>query len=143
MAFVVEVDEISARFPRELTEAEVERLEILIADAIEEIEVAFARRGRSFTGELATVPWLDSAARKAVREMVSAAVLIGENVGLTSASSATGQVSDSVGFRDTLAWSSWGGVKLTDDLLRLLGLRGGLPSGRFPRPIRWPERRLP
>lgn len=142
MAFVVEVAEVAARFPRELSEAETERLEILIADAIEEIDMAFARRGRSFNGELNTVPWLDSAARKAVREMVSAAVLIGENVGLTNASSATGQVSDSVGFRDTLAWSSWGGVKLTDEILRLLGLRGALPSGRFPRPIRWPERRL-
>lgn len=130
---------VADRLPRELTEEEMRRLDLLIADAVELIEVAFLQSGRDFNAELESVPWLAAAARRAVLEMVSAVVLVGGNTGVRSMSSTTGPQSDSVTFADVDS-VSWGGVRLTDDLLRLLGLLGERARGRFPRPLRWPER---
>ena len=78
------------------------------------------------------------AARRAIREMVAAAVIIGPNAGVRSVSSTTGPQSDSITYADVGA-VSFGGVSLTDQLLELLGLLGGRPRGNFPRPLRWPE----
>lgn len=130
---------VADRLPRELTDAETKRLQVLIDDAVELIDVAFMRTGRDFDAELVTVPWLESAARRAVLEMVSAATLVGGNAGMRSISSTTGPQSDSVTFSDVDS-VSWGGVRLTDDLLKLLGLWREGARGRFPRPRRWPER---
>lgn len=127
------------RLPRELTDAETKRLQVLIDDAVELIDVAFMQAGRDFDAELVTVPWLESAARRAVLEMVSAATLVGGNAGMRSISSTTGPQSDSVTFADVDS-VSWGGVRLTDGLLKLLGLWSEGARGRFPRPRRWPER---
>lgn len=131
---------VADRLPRELTDAETKRLQVLIDDAVELIDVAFMQAGRDFDAELVTVPWLESAARRAVLEMVSAATLVGGNAGMRSISSTTGPQSDSVTFADVDS-VSWGGVRLTDDLLKLLGLWREGARGRFPRPRRWPERR--
>lgn len=130
---------VADRLPRELTDAETKRLQVLIDDAVELIDVAFMQVGRDFDAELVTVPWLESAARRAVLEMVSAATLVGGNAGMRSISSTTGPQSDSVTFADVDS-VSWGGVRLTDDLLKLLGLWREGARGRFPRPRRWPER---
>lgn len=130
---------VADRLPRELTDAETKRLHVLIDDAVELIDVAFMQAGRDFDTELVTVPWLESAARRAVLEMVSAATLVGGNAGMRSISSTTGPQSDSVTFADVDS-VSWGGVRLTDDLLKLLGLWREGARGRFPRPRRWPER---
>lgn len=130
---------VADRLPRELTDAETKRLQVLIDDAVELIDVAFMQAGRDFDAELQTVPWLESAARRAVLEMVSAATLVGGNAGMRSISSTTGPQSDSVTFADVDS-VSWGGVRLTDDLLKLLGLWREGARGRFPRPRRWPER---
>lgn len=130
---------VADRLPRELTDAETKRLQVLIDDAVELIDVAFMQAGRDFDAELVTVPWLESAARRAVLEMVSAATLVGGNAGMRSISSTTGPQSDSVTFADVDS-VSWGGVRLTDDLLKLLGLWREGARGRFPRPRRWPER---
>lgn len=130
---------VADRLPRELTDAEKKRLHVLIDDAVELIDVAFMQAGRDFDAELVTVPWLESAARRAVLEMVSAATLVGGNAGMRSISSTTGPQSDSVTFADVDS-VSWGGVRLTDDLLKLLGLWREGARGRFPRPRRWPER---
>ena len=130
---------VADRLPRELTDAETKRLQVLIDDAVELIDVAFMQVGRDFDEELVTVPWLESAARRAVLEMVSAATLVGGNAGMRSISSTTGPQSDSVTFADVDS-VSWGGVRLTDDLLKLLGLWREGARGRFPRPRRWPER---
>lgn len=130
---------VADRLPRELTDAEKKRLQVLIDDAVELIDVAFMQVGRDFDAELVTVPWLESAARRAVLEMVSAATLVGGNAGMRSISSTTGPQSDSVTFADVDS-VSWGGVRLTDDLLKLLGLWREGARGRFPRPRRWPER---
>lgn len=130
---------VADRLPRELTDAETKRLQVLIDDAVELIDVAFMQAGRDFDAELVTVPWLESAARRAVLEMASAATLVGGNAGMRSISSTTGPQSDSVTFADVDS-VSWGGVRLTDDLLKLLGLWREGARGRFPRPRQWPER---
>lgn len=135
----INAEYVADRLPRELTEAEKQRLEVLIDDSVELIEVAFLRAGRDFYAELETVPWLEAAARRVVLEMVSAATLVGTNTGMRSISSTTGPQSDSVTFSDVDS-VSWGGVRLTDDLLKLLGLWNRGARGRFPRPRRWPER---
>lgn len=138
----IDAEYVADRLPRDLTEDEMERLGVLIDDAVELIEVAFLRAGRDFHAELETVPWLGSAARRVVLEMVSAATMIGNNAGMRSVSSTTGPQSDSVTFSDVDS-VSWGGVKLTDELLKLLGLWQRGARGRFPRPRRWPERWSP
>ena len=135
---LVTVDEIAAVLPTGIAPDQEGRAQALIDLAEEEIELAFARRDRDFHAELATTPWLETAARRAVREMVSAAVVIGPNAGVKRASSTTGPQSDSVEWHDPKA-VSFGGVSLTDDLLELLGLLGVRPRGNFPRPPRWPE----
>lgn len=135
---LITADEIAGVLPVALDPAQMAKVDTLIGLAEEEIELAFARRGRDFRAELVSVPWLELAARRAVREMVGAAIIIGPNVGVKRASSTTGPQSDSVEWHDPKA-VSFGGVSLTDDLLALLGLSGGGPRGRFPRPLRWPE----
>ncbi|HGL9148918.1 TPA: Gp19/Gp15/Gp42 family protein [Neisseria gonorrhoeae] len=138
----IDAEYVADRLPRDLTEDEMERLGVLIDDAVELIEVAFLRAGRDFHAELETVPWLEAAARRVVLEMVSAATMVGSNAGMRSVSSTTGPQSDSVTFSDVDS-VSWGGVKLTDELLKLLGLWQRGARGRFPRPRRWPERWSP
>ena len=138
---LVTVDEIAAVLPTGIAPDQEGRAQALIDLAEEEIELAFARRGRDFHAELAATPWLETAARRAVREMVSAAVVIGPNAGVKRASSTTGPQSDSVEWHDPKA-VSFGGVSLTDDLLELLGLLGVRARGRFPRAKRWPEREV-
>lgn len=131
---------VASRLPRPLSEPEKDRVAVLIDDAVEVIDMAFAKVGRSFALELESVPWLESAARRAVLEMVSASVLVGGHTGVRSVSSTTGPQSDSITFAD-VGSVSWGGVRLTSDLLRLLGLAGQYPRGCFPPARRWPERR--
>lgn len=138
----IDAEYVADRLPRELSEDEMERLGVLIDDAVELIEVAFLRAGRDFRAELETVPWLEAAARRVVLEMVSAATMVGSNAGMRSVSSTTGPQSDSVTFSDVDS-VSWGGVKLTDELLKLLGLWQRGARGRFPQPRRWPERWSP
>lgn len=131
-------EDIGKRLPRPLEALERERVAVLIEDAVEIIELEFARRGRVLGEELRSVPWLPAAVRRVVRQMVSAPVLVGVNVGVRSVSSTTGQVSDSVTFAD-VEHVDWGGVTLTDELAAYLGLVDGAPSGCFPQPGRWPE----
>lgn len=138
---LVTVDEIAAVLPTGIAPDQEGRAQALVDLAEEEIELAFARRGRDFRAELVTVPWLESAARRAVREMVSAAVVVGPNAGVKRASSTTGPQSDSVEWHDPKA-VSFGGVSLTEDLLELLGLLGVRPRGSFPCPPSWPEREV-
>lgn len=135
----IDVEYVADRLPRELTDVEKQRLEVLIDDSVELIQLAFLRAGRDFDSELATSPWLESAARRAVLEMVSAATLVGSHTGVRSLSSTTGPQSDSVTYSDVDS-VSWGGVRLTDELLKLLGLWQRGARGRFPLPRRWPER---
>lgn len=126
---IVDIDDVSSVFPRELMDDETKLAEALIKQALELIGMEFARRNRNLDRELATTLWLKSAVKHAVQVMVSRAVLIGENVGQAGASSTTGPQSDSV------TWSQgagihWGGVGVDDAVLRILGLLGaGLPRG--------------
>lgn len=139
---LVEVDEVAERLPRELSTVERSRVEVLIGDAVELITLELARAGRRFDDEVADAGgWFRLAARRAVFEMVGAAVLVGPHAGMRSATSTTGSQSDSVTFTDPGA-VGFAGVALTDALRSLLGLGAALPRGRFPAPPRWPEDEL-
>lgn len=138
MTTLITAQEIAGALPIDLTEDQHAKLGVLIELAEEEITLAFARRGRNFQNEVAGSEWLELAARRAVREMVAAAVIVGPNAGVRSVSSTTGPQSDSITYANVDS-VSFGGVALTDKLLELLGLAGVKPRGRFPRPARWPE----
>lgn len=140
MSTLITASEIAAALPVELTVEQQDKLDALIGLAEDEITLAFARRGRSFQAELVGSEWLELAARRAIREMVGAAVIIGPNAGVKRASSTTGPQSDSIEWHDPSV-VSFGGVSLTDELLALLGIAAVRPRGKFPRPLRWPEER--
>lgn len=136
----VDVQGIIDRFPRPLDDWERKRLELLAQDSLDLIRVEFAKRGRDFDAEAASESWLAIVAARVVREMVSASILVGTNVGVRSASSQTGDESDSITYA-TVNAASWGGVTFPDWALAELGLRRVVPRGRFGSPIPWPERR--
>lgn len=136
----IKVSYIEQRLPRPLSADERHRMESLIADAVEYLEVEFQKCGRSLDSALAQTPWLESVARRVIREMVSAVVLVGPNVGVRSASSTTGPQSDSITFADVDS-VGWGGVRLTPEQRLDLGLcMPGGARGKFPPPACWPER---
>lgn len=140
---LVTVEDINARLaiPLNTDDARlVAQVDTLIADAEEAIDVAFMKSGRSWERELVTVPWLESESKRVIRQMVVAAITIGPNAGVRSVSSTTGQESDSITYADAIDWVTFGGVKLTDEQMRALGLfTSGRPRGVFPPPLRWPE----
>lgn len=126
----ITVDDVAGVFPRPLLDEERTRMEKLIEQSLELIELEFARRGRDFNREVASSRLLQLAAKQAVRAMVSQAVLIGDNVGVASVSSTTGQETDSVSYSQGIKFH-WGGVGIDDAILDLLGLAvGGIPLGR-------------
>ncbi|MCG7247462.1 phage Gp19/Gp15/Gp42 family protein [Corynebacterium simulans] len=136
----IKVSEIEARLPRPLAADEKPRMEALITDALEYLEVEFQRCGRTLADALERTPWLEAVVRRVVRDMVSAAVLVGPNVGMRSASSTTGPQSDSITFADVDS-VGWGGVRLTPAQRLDLGLcMPGGARGKFPPPACWPER---
>lgn len=137
MALVTAEDVVSRLDPRPdpLTH---DRIGLLIEDAEFEVADAFAERGRDFEQYL-SVDWQERRAARVVREMVSAAIIIGPNAGVRSAASTTGPQSDSITYADVDS-VSFSGVRLTDAQRKALGLGGeGLPRGNFPPPLRWPE----
>ena len=126
----INVDDVAAVVPRDLLDEERDRMRSLITQALELIDMEFARRGRNLEYELEGTPWMAVAVKQAVREMVGQAVIVGDNVGRSSVSSTTGPQSDSVSFSQGVA-IHWGGVGLTDTILDLLGLlASGMPRGR-------------
>ncbi|AIJ33459.1 Phage protein Gp19/Gp15/Gp42 [Corynebacterium imitans] len=136
----ISVDDVADVFPRPLLDEERERAKALINQAFELIELEFARRGRDFQQEVASSRWLQLAAKQAVRAMVFQAVLIGDNVGVASVSSSTGQEADAVTYSQGIKFH-WGGVGIDDAILDLLGLGvGGFPRGRGGRVIPYGQR---
>lgn len=142
MALNVTAIDVADRIPVPVTEEQLAFIEVRVQDSIDLIREAFLRRGRDFDRELETVPWLRLAATRVVREMVAAAVVVGAHAGVRSVSSTTGPQADSVTYTDAGQMVRFSGVALTDDLLAELGLYPRGARGRFPRPIRWPERVL-
>ncbi|WP_257202951.1 Gp19/Gp15/Gp42 family protein [Corynebacterium cystitidis] len=140
---LVTIEDINARLdtPLDLDDARLSlRVSTLIDDAEEAIDVAFMKAGRSWESEMQSIPWLESESKRVIRQMVSAAIAVGPNAGVRSVSSTTGPQSDSVTFADAIDWVTFGGVKLTEEQKRALGLiPGGRPKGSFPPPLRWPE----
>lgn len=137
----VDPEDITSRLAIPLTPAHTPRVKLLIADAIELIEVAFQKAGRDLQDELSTVVWLPATVRRIVREMVAAAIIIGPHVGLSSMSTTAGAVTEQRGFaREGTSAVSFAGVLLTDTHLSDLGLSAAGPRGSFPPAPRWPER---
>lgn len=136
---LVSFEDVNARLDVPLEEAARPRVEVLIEDAVAIVRTAFLKCGRDFDAELERVAWLADEVGRVVREMVSAAILVGPNAGVRSVSSTTGPQSDSITYADVDS-VSFGGVRLTDQQRLDLGLcfPGGA-RGRFPRPVRWPE----
>lgn len=141
---IVMLDDLALRLPVALSPDDAGRVEVLLGDAEEIVRDAFARVGRDFDAEAAAAPWLDHAAKRVIRDMVAAAVLIGPSVGKSSVSSTTGAESDSEAYSsDTLKVTGFGRLILTAAHREELGLPvTALASGSFPAPWRWPERRL-
>ena len=143
----VSADDVTNRLPSTvlpLTTHDQERVELFLEDVQQLLVDAFAREGRNLEAEVATSAWLGNAVTRVTREMVAASVIVGPNVNVHSASSTTGPQSDSVTFRDGRGLVSFSGPRLTDELRKELGLSVAVRSrGRFPRPPRWPEVRLP
>lgn len=142
---LIELGEVTDRLPETvlpLSEHDENRVTTFINDAEELIRDAFLRAGRDLDDEYIINPWLNRAVVRTVREMVSASLIIGPNVGLQSASSTTGPQSDSASYRD-VPMVSFSGPKLTNELRDDLGLPVVVRSvGNFPRAKRWPERGL-
>lgn len=136
---LVTVEDVVARLDPQPDPLTHPRIEVLLEDAEDKVRRAFLKAGRDFDASLMSVPWLEGEAEDVIREMVSAAIIIGPNAGVRTATSSTGQESDSITYADVNA-VSFGGVRLTDQQKIDLGLGGGLPRGRFPFPRRWPER---
>ena len=136
---LVTFKDVNARLDMPLEPAAQPRVDILIEDAETMIRTAFLKCGRDFDTAVAEVPWLADETRRVIREMVSAAILIGPNAGVRSVSSTTGPQSDSITYADVDS-VSFGGVRLTDAQRLDLGLcfPGGA-RGRFPAAPRWPE----
>ena len=136
---LVSFEDVNARLDMPLEEAARPRVEVLIDDAVSILRTAFLKCGRDFDSELERVAWLADEVGRVVREMVSAAILIGPNAGVRSVSSTTGPQSDSITYADVDS-VSFGGVRLTDAQRLDLGLcfPGGA-RGSFPRPAVWPE----
>lgn len=136
---LIQLSDITDIFPRTLDAYEEARAQKLIEAAAELIEEAFLRRGKDFYALVESDRLLQLTVKRIVREMVIEAVTIGESVGRQSASSTTGQESDSV------TWSQgvgihWGGVHLLDEWLRDLGLGAGVGTRfSFPSPKRYAE----
>lgn len=121
--------DVTGIFPRELLPEEEARAGKLIERSLALIELEFMRAGRSLESELLTRRDVQIAVRQAVTEMVSRAVLIGDNVGHSAASSTTGPQSDSVTFSQGIG-IHWGGVGMDAAIRKLLGLvTAVLPRG--------------
>lgn len=136
---LITAEDVVSRLDPQPTVETYPRIDVLIGDAEGIVRNEFLRIGRDFDAELITVPWLDFAAKTVLREMVSAAILIGGNAGIRTVSSATGQESDSITYADVDS-VSFGGVRLTAAQREALGLpSGGMARGNFPPPRRWPE----
>lgn len=142
----ITLDDVTDRLPENvlpLSEHDQNRVALFLTDAQEIISDAFTDEGRDLTEELATNPTLTNRVKRVIREMVSASIIIGPNINIQSASSTTGPVSDSITYRN-IGTVSFSGITLDDDLRRILGLSTAVRSrGKFPRPPRWYERRLP
>ena len=142
------MEDLAKIFPRSLEAEERTRAENLIQTALDLIEEAFLRAGRDFYNEAENSRLLQLTVKRIVVAMVSEAVLVGEHVGRASVSSTTGPQSDAITFSQGVG-IHWGGVYLTDEWLRALGL--GPSSGlgftfpelkRYAEPVAYRNRRF-
>ncbi|WP_151530533.1 MULTISPECIES: Gp19/Gp15/Gp42 family protein [Corynebacterium] len=131
--------DIECRLPRSLSEAEKQRLAVLVGDAEELIAAAFTREGRDFYVEV-EAEWLQANARRVVLEMVSSAILVGGDAGKRQSSITVGGVTESSTWADVSS-APWGVLSLSDSQRRLLGLAVAVkPRVCAPAAKCWPER---
>lgn len=129
-------EDISLRMSMPLLPQMKPRVDQLIKDAEQLIEIAFHDCGMSFE-EAKNHPITSQKIDIAVREMASAAIIVGPNAGVRSVTSTTGPQTDSVVYARVDA-VSFGGAQLTDDLRALLGLCApGSPQWYFPPQENW------
>lgn len=139
MSEFVSVEDINARLAVPVGPDQHDRVRVLIGDAVELLRLEFSRVGRDFDNEVEFTDWVGPTARRVVRDMVSAAVIIGGNVGARQVSSTTGPMADSITYADVSS-VSFAGIKLLDSHREALGLPiDATPRGWFPRPSCWPE----
>lgn len=134
----VTVEDLRKLLPVPIDPGAESRVKALIDSAIEKIKRVFLKEGRDFDAEILRVPWLSAEARDIVLEMVAAAVMMGDNAGVRSASSTTGPQSDSITYAHVDA-VNFSGVRLTTAMLEALGLIVGGPLFIFPPARGWPE----
>lgn len=136
---LVSVEDVVSRLDPQPDPSTHTRIELLIGDSERKIRTAFMKSGRDFDTSLAVVPWLQHEVEDVIREMVSAAIIIGPNAGVRTVASATGQESDTITYADVNS-VSFGGVRLTDAQREALGVPviSG-PMGWFPPVKSWPE----
>ena len=133
---LVTPEDITKRLPetvKPLSPGDLERVATLIEDAEFLIRDEFALARRDFDAEM-IVPHRARTAARVIRQMVAAAVIVGQRVGVKSLSSTTGPASDSITYQDPPK-VSFDGVFLTDEQRRLLGLDvfADRPSYYYPR----------
>lgn len=125
----ITLEDVMGIFPRELLPEEEDRTLKLIERALDLIELEFIRAGRDLRMEMISRRDVQIAVLQAVTEMVSRAVLIGENAGRASVTSTTGSESDSVTFSQGIG-IQWGSVGIDNAIRKLLGLMTAvLPRG--------------
>lgn len=136
---LLELEDFAALFPRPLELDEEARACALILAAEELIEEEFLRRGRVFHQELEGSRLLQLTVKRVLREMITSAITVGADVGAASVSSTTGPTSDSITYSQGVG-IHWGGVYMTTQWLRDLGLADGTGYGHsFPTPKRYAE----
>lgn len=119
--FTLTVDDVMSVFPRPLVDDELGRAENLVHAAVELIEEEFLRRGRDYHAEAEGSRLLQLTVKRVVREMITSAIIVGDNIGVASVSSTTGPESDSITYSQGVG-INWGGVWMTQKWLRDLGL---------------------
>lgn len=132
-------EDIVMRLPEGADYDSLERIQLRIDDAMDVLEIEMADAGRDLHYDIEKVPGFSKRVKIVVREMVTSMVLASGRRGIKSVSSSTGPTSDTTTYTDGDA-TGWATAFLTDELRALLGLGKQGARGRFPAPIRWPER---
>lgn len=138
---LVTVEDVIKRLPSDAEVDSVERLELIIADSFEAIELEFADCGRDLNTELTANPALQKRVAIVIREMTGALVIAGARKGIRSVTSTTGPTSDATTYSGD-DYTGWTRAFLTAEQRDFLGLCSGGARGSFPRALRWPERVL-
>lgn len=136
---MITVEEILTRLPEGTEIDSVERIQLRIDDAVEVLEIELEEVGRDLHRDVELVPGFSRRVKIVLREMVTSMVMASGRRGIKSVSSSTGPTSDTTVYVDGET-TGWATAFLTDELRAFLGLGKQGARGRFPAPVKWPER---